>query len=530
MELEKIISTIHTGQKYRTRTTQLKWDGTEFPVEINALPFQLKGEKCILTVIKDISEQIKFENEIHQKQMDLLALVTSLEDVIFELNEYYIFLNVWTKDESVLFMPKERFLGKHIKEVFGEDFYMPFKNTIDQVISTSQSQSIEYPSIVDKGEWKKATINLLKTAEGAIRKVSIIIKDISEQKKEEKAARENFELFRLVAENIAVGVVITRLRDGIIIFTNDSMANMMKLKKEDIINSTSLILYKYPEDRLRFMELIRKNGTVMNFETTGIRSDGVELAGLLNGTICTYLGEPVFIGLVLDISELKKAEKTVKEKDRMLVESKLAALRAQMNPHFIFNAINSIQQLVLSGSREIAYDYFSKFSSLVRNVLDHSDKLLIPIEDELNSLKLYIEIEALRFDDKFEYSLNADSGLLNSGCKIPPLLFQPFVENAIWHGLLHKKNDRKLIINLTEKENDLLYCMIEDNGIGRKQSKENKEKEISTHTSKGIDVTLERMHLLNNIHDNITDFKIIDLYTNTGESNGTRVEFFITLK
>ncbi len=694
-----------------------------------------------------------------------------------------------------------------MKVVFGDEFCIPFQNAIDKVLLTKQSQSMEYPSITEEGVWYEATMNSINSKEEGLRKVSLIIKDITARKKEEKAARDNFELFSLVAENIPVGMIISRVSDGVIIYTNDALARMNKMKKEDFVNITSVQLYKNPEDRTRFLDLIRKNGTVLNFETVGILGDGTEAPGLLSGTISTYLGEPVFIGLVLDITELKKAQEEAKQKEEIkrtmqanmealinntndpifsidrdyrltvmndsairmfknyygeerkiadevfiqnnekekkywkrlydrafegerfsveysdmvqgelksysyslnpikgkdneisgvscmgkditellkaneekrktdervylmeanlkalinnttdlvfsidpeyritvindscihffkelykeerkvgdlvfitnvetenenmqsyywkelydkalqgeqfeielelylnkeiryyevsfspirefigeikgvscighdvtyrkkaqeekitnefliietnkrLTEHRLSALRSQMNPHFIFNALNSIQQRILSGKKEEAYEYLTEFSKLIRIILDKSDKLFIPLDEELESLKLYLKLEAMRLGNSFEYTIDIASGITPEDIDFPSLILQPFVENAIWHGLVHKKDNRILKVEIKKNKTEL-QCSITDNGVGRKKASEIKQQTDNLRKSKGLTLIGERLNLLNTIHPGQTEFSFHDLYDEKGIPQGTRVDVKIQLQ
>jgi PAS domain S-box-containing protein len=490
----------------------------------------IKSETELAKAKEKETENILKESatEIMQKERDLLAVVTSLDDIVFEINEQYVFLNVWTKDESKLFMPKKSFLGKTMKEVFGEEFCVPFQNSIDEVLSSKQSNSLEYPSFINDGKWYEATVNLINSNDGGIRKVSLIIKDITVRKREEKAARDNFELFRLVADSIPVGMIISRVKDGVILYTNDELARMNKMKKEDFVNTTSLKLYKNPEDRARFLELIRQHGTVLNFETVGILGDGTEAPGLLSGTMSTYLGEPVFIGLVLDITELKKAQEEIKQKNQLLADSKHTALKMQMNPHFIFNALNSIQQRILTGEKSEAYQYLAEFSKLIRNILDNSDKLFISLEEEIESLQLYLKLEAMRLGNSFKYIIDIADDIRPDDVDFPSLILQPFVENAIWHGLMHKEGNRFLKVEIKKKES-ILYCSIIDNGIGREKAAGLKQKAGLGREAKGLILISERLKLLNSVYPGRTDLSFDDLYESDGSPAGTRVNIKIQL-
>jgi PAS domain S-box-containing protein len=508
-------------------TTQRRWTGEIFPVEVNSAIFYLNNHEYVLTIIKDITERNRKDNELNNLNRDLKAIVTSLDDIVLVINEYMIFENVFTSNEELLFMPKEQFLNRTIDDVFGIDHPLgaQYKKHISSTLNSGRNSAFEYPS-PDGSQWFSSKIQKLHFEGNTIQKVSLIIKNITEIKQEEEKAKENYELFKLVAENVPIGLLLSRVKDGQILFANNALAKMQGRSKEEFVNVTSVNLYKNPEDRLRFIELIKEKGTVVNFESEGIHKDGTVLPALLSGTMSTYWGEPVFLGIASDISEIKKTQKELQEKTRQLAESKLTALRSQMNPHFLFNSMNSIQELILTKQSEKAYKYLTKFSRLLRDVLDNSDKLLIHVSDELNMLSLYLEIESLRFGNTFEYSIQIDPSIDLEHYKIPPLILQPFVENAIWHGLMHKDGERRLKIDITKSENGIL-CSILDNGIGRQKSKEIQQKNLINKTSKGLKLVDDRLQLLHDLNIQLFDSSINDHFAANGEFSGTKISFNI---
>jgi ligand-binding sensor domain-containing protein/putative methionine-R-sulfoxide reductase with GAF domain/anti-sigma regulatory factor (Ser/Thr protein kinase) len=223
--------------------------------------------------------------------------------------------------------------------------------------------------------------------------------------------------------------------------------------------------------------------------------------------------------------EKQKAKIETLENKQKVTESRLQSLRLQMNPHFLFNALNSIQQMILANEELVATRFLSRFSKLLRTILIHSDKETVTLKEELEILNLYIELEARRFKDSFHYTIECDEEIDEDEIKIPTLLIQPFVENAIWHGLMHKEGDRKLRLRFFETDN-FLHCVIEDNGIGRKGSEEAKRAngQNSGHISKGIQVSLERLKTIHNKNGNEGSLNITDLYDENGQAAGTRVE------
>lgn len=222
--------------------------------------------------------------------------------------------------------------------------------------------------------------------------------------------------------------------------------------------------------------------------------------------------------------------------DKKIARLELDALRAQMNPHFIFNALNSIQHFLLEDKQDLAHQYLSKFAKLIRMVMDKSRKPTLPIVEELEILELYLKLESLRFDNLFQYQIEVDPRIDIQTMEIPHMLIQPYLENAIWHGLMHKADKKGMIrIHLTLKDN-VIYCTIEDDGIGRVKAQEIKiQNVIQLNKSQGIKITEERLNILNNLNpesskNNLMRMNIIDLYDEQGNAIGTKVEILIPIQ
>ena len=207
------------------------------------------------------------------------------------------------------------------------------------------------------------------------------------------------------------------------------------------------------------------------------------------------------------------------EYEKQLAEIKLKALVAQMNPHFIFNCMNSIQAMILSDQNMQASTYLTKLSRLVRSVLENSVKTFIPLNDVIDNLKLYLELESLRFDQKFNYDINVENIDVYS-VEMPSMLIQPYVENAIWHGLIKKEGEKNIHIRFYRDGNNCI-CEIEDNGIGRAKAFElNLSKK---HKSLGTLITKEMFETLHKIKDTHYEVEIIDLYDTSHIPSGTKV-------
>lgn len=212
--------------------------------------------------------------------------------------------------------------------------------------------------------------------------------------------------------------------------------------------------------------------------------------------------------------------------EKQSLENEQRMLRSQMNPHFIFNSMNSIQSYISGNDNNTAMSYLSKFARLMRGILEHSRQSMISLQDELETLSLYIELEQLRFKDKYNYVLEIDPQIDREMIFVPPMLIQPFVENAIKHGLVNKNGKGLLKIALS-KENKLIRCVVEDNGIGRIKADAGKSQGDKPHRSLGMQVTRERMEALKAELDVDCDFIITDLKDENGEPLGTRVDILI---
>jgi tetratricopeptide (TPR) repeat protein len=210
------------------------------------------------------------------------------------------------------------------------------------------------------------------------------------------------------------------------------------------------------------------------------------------------------------------------ELQQHVTDMEMQALRAQMNPHFIFNCLSSINRFILKNETEAASNYLIKFSRLIRTVLNNSKKAFISLEDELEMLRLYLDMEKLRFKDSFDYSITFVNSIDDENVFLPPLLLQPFAENAIWHGLMHKEEPGKLEIELSI-DDKVLTCAIMDNGIGRKQAAALKSKSAEKQKSLGLQITKERLALLNEEFSEETFLQIEDLFDEDARPSGTRV-------
>ncbi len=236
---------------------------------------------------------------------------------------------------------------------------------------------------------------------------------------------------------------------------------------------------------------------------------------------------------VISISEKAESEKLEKLKvayEKELVELKMTSLRTQMNPHFIFNSLNAIKLYIIDNEKENAVYYLNKFSKLIRKILATTQQKDITLVDEIETMKLYLNIENIRFNNEIEYVFNVDQNINLNTIKIPALILQPFIENAIWHGLSPKKKNKKIIINIKMKTKNFVLISIIDNGIGRKRAAEIKKKKTLKKNSIGIKLTQERLNHFFKKYENKYRLSFKDLFNDDNKPIGTEINLKIPVK
>ncbi len=235
----------------------------------------------------------------------------------------------------------------------------------------------------------------------------------------------------------------------------------------------------------------------------------------------------MIIFLIVRKSRIELRKKELKNAlNARMIELETRAMRMQMNPHFMFNALNTLQRFILEEDFENAQGYLSKFSKLLRKVLESSDEESITIEEEIEIIQMYVEIEKLRFGNTFEFTLVNEVTETNR-IKIPFMFVQPLVENAIWHGLMHKADHRKLLIHFKKIDEHHLMCIVEDNGVGR--SYVNKNRDLIKKKSLALDFIKQRIDIIHKATGIKGAIKIIDKKDDQNNSLGTIVEIIIPI-
>ena len=223
----------------------------------------------------------------------------------------------------------------------------------------------------------------------------------------------------------------------------------------------------------------------------------------------------------------KNEEIRISNFNQQISELELKAIKAQMNPHFVFNCMNSINRMILNGRKLEASRYLTKFSGLIRKVLENSESSRVTLNDELAILESYLRLEQLRFKDKIKHKLEIDPGIDPDTTYIPSMILQPVIENAIWHGLMHKKEGGEISVFM-EKEDSFLKCRVEDNGVGREVSKLLKTENSMKNKSFGLDLTEKRLRLMSRT-ELLNPIRIEDLKDQDDQVIGTRVNLLIPI-
>jgi len=396
-------------------------------------------------------------------------------------------------------------------------------------------------------EIRKQTLAELEEAE--VESISIIEDD--ETKVEVTTSQLNLDIGRAYLDKNEFGKAIPYLEKSV---SKASASNNLEIQKNAIqklselykkVGNSKKALQNYQEYARLVEELYRQKETEIQAATTlnnELRAKQNRINSLEKDrelseskyqlsvseqdlTVANYKRQKLLIygllfGLVLFSFALFYMYRSNKQKKLANNLLALKSLRSQMNPHFIFNALNSVNSFIAQNDERTANRYLTDFSKLMRHVLNNSEKDFIPLEKEIELLKLYLQLEHSRFEDKFDFKINVDEKIHLNEFQIPPMLLQPYVENAVWHGLRYKKTKGNLLIDFKQKDNETIQIIISDDGIGRAKSKELKTQNQKKQQSKGMGNIKKRIKILNEMYNDKVDVFIEDL---TDDKTGTKV-------
>ncbi len=240
-----------------------------------------------------------------------------------------------------------------------------------------------------------------------------------------------------------------------------------------------------------------------------------------------YLGTFLFLLVLAAVLFHQRNRRLKIQSQKIKAELQMQVLRSQMNPHFIFNCINSIEYFIMQNDKRRASDYLIKFSKLVRNILDSSLNEMVPLMKDMETLNLYVELEQLRFNNKFNFKTHIDPALQGGDYCVPPLLIQPFVENAILHGIANSEEKQLNLTVTAALQNDMIKYVIQDNGIGREKARVYNQQNRPYHKSVGLKITEDRISRYNKTMAANESISITDLYDENRNPEGTRVEVLL---
>jgi tetratricopeptide (TPR) repeat protein len=252
----------------------------------------------------------------------------------------------------------------------------------------------------------------------------------------------------------------------------------------------------------------KKEAIIQANYTTQLNKQSVVRNFLLAGT-ALILSASLLLFIFYKRRRDAKAKQQEAELKAEIADTEMKVMRLQMNPHFIFNSLNSISDYIRKNNSSEADEYLSKFAKVMRMTLENSEQQAIPLEDDLKALELYIQLEAKRLSDKFTYQISVADDIDKENTLVPPMIFQPFVENSIWHGISKKEGKGHILIEI-KKDGEMLHCLIDDDGIGRQGSAFVKEDVVKEKQSLGMKITKARIDMLNKLRGSKADIRITD--------------------
>lgn len=301
------------------------------------------------------------------------------------------------------------------------------------------------------------------------------------------------------------------------------------LSDEKVANEKAIADQKLEQEKKSAEELNKYDKSIADEKAKQekIKTEKEQVNNLLLMGLILVIITSVFLILLMRQRNQKKRAVEKAETIHKMAELEMQSLRSQLNPHFMFNSLNSIQTLILKEDTDRSQSYLSRFARLLRILLENADAPFISLRKEIDFLQLYLSLESLRVPD-LQYSISTDPDLNTEQTQIPNMFLQPYVENAIWHGLSYKETDKQLQIRIY-RENGAINYEIEDNGVGRKKAEELKSLFRKQHQSKGMELLSKRVKLLNKEYSSTIQTEIVDVIKNN-EISGTRVTVKVPLK
>jgi PAS domain S-box-containing protein len=493
-------------------------DGYKIHIMLTSSRIELNGAKFFITVIKDISDR-KTAEERFQKSFalspDLMLIIREHDMKLIDANTRLEEVSGYTHDEVLGKVSSEFDLWVIPEE---RQRYFTTLNEKGHIVMEAlfrKKNGAQFYGIISANRMELSEEN----------HIIVIIKDVTEKKKSEEKLRLSEANLNATINNTEI-MIWSIDRSFNLLTYNQAFRDFIEIIYDRKLSIGSLIfasprneIEQDTRDRWKERYMRALAGEIVKIEE--LRWDRYfqfSLSPIIENNLVT--GVSVFAE---DVSERVERDRLLSEANTKIGEFKLMALRSVMNPHFIFNALNSIQYFIAQNDRRNAISYLSTFSKLIRSILNNSVHNKIKLAEELEQIKYYIELELVRFDNKFDFVLDIDPELDVESINIPSLLIQPYVENAILHGLYNKNDRGALKISVYEKEDSVLF-EIEDDGVGREMAMKIRQQNFPKHKSMGTALTEERLKLIN--AQDVVSFEIVDLMKD-GQPAGTKVKIWV---
>ncbi|HSZ25136.1 MAG TPA: PAS domain S-box protein [Cytophagaceae bacterium] len=485
---------------------------------------------------QSFESQGKMMEEIQLKEISLSALINNTTDFIYSLDTKFCLVEF--NDSVKDFYSKlgiELTKGKSAYDFISQKNIHEAIKVFNKVLEGhSEIAVIEAKDAKGNIVYFESSYNPIRNEKKENIGISVMIREITERIKSERKIKTSEEKFSKAFRSSPDSALITTVQELRILECNDGFLAFSGYTREEVEAKTMIELGFWDlEERNKLKEILLTNGEVIEMEVHLKIKSGAIRTCLISAEALELNNELCMISMTRDITEKKLAEENIRKKNNelleltnLMVDYKLMALRSAMNPHFLFNVMNSIQYFIAKNEKENALKYLAVFSKLIRNILTSSIENKTSLKHEIETLSNYIELEILRFEKKFSVQYEIDESIDLNAIEIPSLLLQPYVENAILHGLHNKTNGNGLLkIQIKMQEENLLKFIIEDNGVGREESAKIKLESQLDHKSVGMRLTKERLDIINR-RNNIT-VEVIDLFNENNEASGTRIQIFI---
>jgi putative methionine-R-sulfoxide reductase with GAF domain len=325
-----------------------------------------------------------------------------------------------------------------------------------------------------------------------------------------------FEISNPIEIPVGKGITGFAAKSGTSLLVNDTTKDERYIVDDEIRHSELCVPIIHDG---KVIGIIDSEHPRKNFFTADQKKTLEQIAGICSSKIARTMA----------LEAMQQAERKLADLNSKMMEAKFMNLRLQMNPHFLFNTLTSIQYLVVSGQVNKAIKYLNVFSGFLRDLLQFAEHTVVTLEDEIRVLHLYVELESLSVDETFVYDIDVDENIEQDDVWVPFMILQPFVENAIHHGLVHRLGEKRFQIEIRNERDEHLVCTIEDNGVGRKKAGEIKARKMraARHESKGISIVQQRLALLHEKTGKPAEVSYQDLFDDDGQPAGTKVTIII---